>query len=86
MGWPAERFTYIGANNPPDLQQAIEAETRNRNAYVADPYSSSPEFRAKRDARNPYLRTAGYLLHCPELAPLFAHEGPAFYEGLLPWA
>ena len=85
MCWPAERFTYIGANNPPDLQQAIEAETRNRNAYVADPYSSSPEFRAKRDARNPYRRSAGYLLHCPELAPLIAHVGPAFYDGPLPW-
>ncbi len=84
--WPESRFTYIGANNPPDLAQAIEAETRNRNAYVADPYSNSPEFCAKRDARNPFRRTPGYLLHCPELAGLMAHPGPEFYAGPLPWS
>lgn len=83
--WQAARFTYIGANNPPDLAQAVEAETRNRAAYVADPYSSSPAFRAKRDARNPFRRTPGYLLHLPELAPLFAHEGPDPFTGPLPW-
>lgn len=86
MLWPADRFTYIGANNPPDLQQAIEAETRNRNAYVVDPYSASPEFRAKRDARNPYRRTAGYWAHCPEVVPLTEHSGPELYTGQLPWA
>ena len=83
--WPASRFSYIGANNPPDLHQAIEAETRNRAAYVADPYSSSPAFRAKRDARNPFRRTPGYLQSCPELAGLLAHEGPGLYTGSLPW-
>lgn len=83
--WPAARFTYNGVNDPPDLPQAIDAETRNRAAYVADPYSSSPAFRAKRDARNPFRRTPGYLQHCPELAPLFAHSGPDFYSGPLPW-
>jgi hypothetical protein len=83
--WPSDRFTYIGPNNPPDVGQAIEAETRNRAAYVADPYSSSPAFRAKREARNPFRRTPGYLLHCPELADLVAHEGPALYSGALPW-
>jgi hypothetical protein len=84
--WPDGRFTYIGANNPPDLAQAVEAETRNRAAYVADPYSSSPAFRAKREARNPFRRTPGYLSHMPELAPLFAHEGPGLYSGPLPRA
>ena len=86
IGWPQSRFTYIGANNPPDLAQAIEAETRNRNAYLADPYSNSPAFRAKRDARNPFRRTPGYLAVCPELTALIAHTGPAFYEGTLPWS
>lgn len=86
MLWPAERFTYIGANNPPDLQQAIDAETRNRQAYVEDPYSNSPAFRAKRDARNPFRRTAGYWAHCPEVVPLTEHPGPELYPGPLPWA
>ena len=83
--WPLSRFTYVGPNNPPAIDQAIEAETRNRAAYVADPYFSSPAFRAKRDARNPFRRTAGYLQVCPELTALVMHEGPVFYEGPLPW-
>jgi len=83
--WPASRFTYLGPNNPPAIDQAVEAETRNRAAYVADPYSSSPAFRAKREVRNPFRRTAGYLQVCPELTALVMHEGPAHYEWPLPW-
>ncbi|MFN0105499.1 MAG: hypothetical protein ACKV2U_25855 [Bryobacteraceae bacterium] len=83
--WPESRFTYLGPNNPDDLEQAIAAETGNRAAYVEDPYSSSPAFRAKRAARNPFRRTPGYLQHCPELAGLLAHQGPELYSGALPW-
>jgi len=83
--WSAHRFTYVGANNPPDLAQAMDAEARNRTACGADPYSSSPASRAKRDARNPFRRTPGYLLQCPELTGLMAHEGPELYSGALPW-
>jgi hypothetical protein len=85
MGWPAERFSYLGPNNPPDVDQAIAAETRNRGAYEKDPYSSTLEFRLKRDARNPFRRTAGYLQVCPELRGLIEHEGPDWYAGPLPW-
>lgn len=85
MLWPADRFTYLGPNNPPDLQQAIAAETRNRAAYVDDPYSASPSFRAKRDSRNPFRRNAGYSLCIPELAALEAHSGPEWFPGPLPW-
>lgn len=83
--WPEHRFTYIGANNPPRLEQAVQAETVNRAAYEADPYSSSPHFRAKRESRNPFRRTPGYWQHCPELLGLVAHEGPGLYSGALPW-
>ncbi|MBI2689954.1 MAG: hypothetical protein HYX27_26925 [Acidobacteria bacterium] len=83
--WPADRFTYLGANDPPALAQAVVAEERNRMAYVADPYSALAAFRAKREARNPFRRTAGYVLSCPELAGLLAHEGPELYSGTLPW-
>jgi hypothetical protein len=85
MLWPEDRFTYLGPNNPPDLGQALEAENRNRAAYELDPYSSSPAFRAKRDSRNPFRRTPGYLQRCPELAGLVAHEGPELYSGTVPW-
>jgi hypothetical protein len=85
IGWPAERYTYAGPNDPPELAQAIAAETRNREAYERDPYSASPEFRAKKQTRNPFRRQHGYHLSCPELAELLAHEGPALFTGFLPW-
>lgn len=85
MCWPASRFTYLGPNDPPELEQAIRAEARNRAAYERDPYSASSEFRAKRDARNPFRRTAGYLEVCPSLRGLIEHEGPEFYAGAVPW-
>jgi len=85
IGWPASRYDYCGPNNPPDVAQAIEAETRNRQAYVSDPYSRTPAFRAKRDSRNPFRRQHGYLASNSELAELFSHEGPELYAGALPW-
>jgi len=83
--WPPSCFTYLGPNNPPGIDQAIEAETRNRADYVVDPYSSSPAFRAKRESRNPLRRIPGYAQSCPELAQLMAHNGPEWYSGDVPW-
>ncbi|MCC6586490.1 MAG: hypothetical protein IT168_07205 [Bryobacterales bacterium] len=85
IGWPAERFLYEGPNNPPDLEQAHASEIRARERYQADPYSSDPEFAGKRAARNPFRREHGYRTSCPDLVPLFAHEGPGPYRGTLPW-
>ncbi len=58
--WPAGRYTYIGVNDPPALQAALEAEERTRAAWQADPLGDGPELRAKRDARNPFLRRSPY--------------------------
>jgi hypothetical protein len=69
IAWPSERFTYIGANNPPHLEQALAAETQARAKYLADPYSKGREFAAKKEARNPFRRQNGYSLSCPELFP-----------------
>lgn len=85
IGWPAERFTYLGANNPPDLQLALAAEARNREAYQRDPYSAGIEFRMKRQQRNPFHRTPDYLETCTELNDLFQHNGPELFSGNLPW-
>ncbi|GAB4356109.1 MAG: hypothetical protein OHK0021_00370 [Bryobacter sp.] len=65
LHWPAERFTYVGANDPPDLAQALAAEAQARAKYAADPYSASPEFQAKKQARNPFRRQHGYQTSCP---------------------
>lgn len=83
--WPASRFAYAGANDPPDVVQALAAEARTHAGYVADPYSSGAEYRAKRAARNPFGRQHGYGASCPELAPLLEHAGPEPYSGPLPW-
>jgi hypothetical protein len=83
--WPEERFCYLGPNNPRDLQQALAAEENTRRGYDKDPYSASAEFRSKRDARNPFGRTHDYLAVCPELRPLFEHQGPEWFRGPLPW-
>jgi len=83
--WPAGRYQYIGAGDPPEREQAVAAEARNRAAYVLDPYSASPEFRAKKAARNPFGRVHGYHQHVPALRQLLAHEGPEWFTGPLPW-
>jgi hypothetical protein len=83
--WPEARFRYMGANNPDDLPQALEAEARAVHAYTADPYSSGGFFRAKRAERNPFRRQHGYDVSCPEVIELFQWAGPGRFEGALPW-
>jgi hypothetical protein len=85
IGYPAERFGYLGPNNPRDLDQALASEERAVEAYRRDPYSSGESFRAKRAERNPYRRQNGYAISCPEMAGLLAHQGPESYDGPLPW-
>ncbi len=67
IGWPRDRFTYVGANNPASLEQALASEASAREKYRADPYSNSEEFRRKKDARNPTRRQHGYAVSCPDL-------------------
>lgn len=67
IAWPRERFRYVGANDPDAIGQALEAEQRAREKYRLDPYSNGPEFRAKKDERNPFRRQNGYALSCPEM-------------------
>lgn len=83
--WPANRFAYAGANDPPEIGQAVEAEARTRAGYIADPYSSGGQYRAKREARNPFRRQHGYGASCPELTGLLGHVGPEPYRGPVPW-
>lgn len=85
IGWPGSRFAYDGPNNPPELPQALDSEARARAAYAADPYSSGPLFRSKRDQRNPFRRSHGYLATSPGLEPLFRHQGPDLFAAPLPW-
>lgn len=76
--WPAGRFTFLGANDPPALDQATAAEARTMAGYRADPYSASPEFAAKKASRNPFGRVPPYAA----LEGLMRPGGPA---EPLPW-
>ncbi len=83
--FPAERFRYLGPNNPRDLGQALASESRAVEAYRADPYSSGERFRAKRAERNPFRRQNGFAISCPEVAPLLVHPGQELFDGPLHW-
>ena len=65
--WPRERFTYVGANDPEAIGQALSAEVIAREKYRLDPYSVDAEFRAKKEQRNPFRRQNGYAISCPEM-------------------
>lgn len=67
IGWPREQFTYVGANDPDAIEQALRAEANAREKYRADPYSLGEEFSAKKQQRNPFRRQNGYAISCPEM-------------------
>ncbi|MBZ2179634.1 MAG: hypothetical protein K7J47_18225 [Acidobacteria bacterium] len=85
IGWPEERWGYVGPNDPPELAQALAAEERTAAGYRVDPYSAGAEYRRKREVRNPYRRHHGYGASCPEVGELLGWEGPGLYAGGLPW-
>lgn len=70
IGWPRDRFSYLGPNNPDALDQALASEARALEKYTADPLSQSPEFRAKKAERNPFQRFNGYIRTNPRWAHL----------------
>jgi hypothetical protein len=86
IGFPAERFAYVGVNNPPNLAAALDGERRNASLpFQADPYGMIGVLAEKRAARNPFHRTPPYAAERPELAALLAHVGPEPFQGALPW-
>jgi hypothetical protein len=85
LRFPAARFRYVGANDPPELEKNLHFETARRETFVADPYGAGPEPVAKRAARNVYRRQHGYAASCPDLAELLRYTGPAIYASPVPW-
>ena len=84
--WPAERFEFVGVNNPPALSGAEVGESNAREQFLRDPYGTHAPLMVKREARNPFRRQTPYALTCPEVAPLLNHPGPAQFSAPLPWA
>ncbi len=83
--WPADRFRYIGVNDPPELEKNLPFEEMRREIFRLDPYGSSPEPSEKRRARNAFRRQHGYAESCPEIADLIRWQGPQLFDGPLPW-
>lgn len=82
---PADRFTYVGVGDPPDLERNLPFEAARRELFVADPYGASADAVSKREARNAFRRRHGYASSCPEVAELLRYSGPEIYPGALPW-
>jgi hypothetical protein len=85
LGWPAERFEFIGVNNPPDLAGAQAGESKAVEQFRLDPYGWRLPLADKRAARNPFQRQPPYALSCPEAAALLNHREPELYAGPWPW-
>jgi hypothetical protein len=83
--FPANRFHYIGVNDPVDLSAAARDEAQTCAAFALDPYAAGGFLAGKRALRDPFRNQPGFALSCPELRGLLAHRGPEIYSGPLPW-
>lgn len=88
LRFPPEDFVYVGVDPPEASRDTLDKgeQANSLGPYSRDPYGCSRELQAKREARNPFHRSHGYLFGCPELVPLFNHCGPEIFERDLPWS
>lgn len=86
LRFPPGRFTFVGVNDPEDLEAAMEGERRRGlGPFLADPYGCGEILSSKRRDRNPFEQEHAYARTCPEVADLLGHAGPGLFEGPLPW-
>lgn len=85
LRFPAERFQFVGVNQPVDLAGAQAGEAQAVAAFTADPYGSSGVLARKRADRDPFRRRHAYDATCPDLEGLLGHPGTEPYTGPLPW-
>jgi len=84
--FPEERFTFLGVNDPPNVEKAIQRDMKSAvEPFMKDPYGCGEFLSAKRRERNPFKRQHGYAFSCPELEELLRHQGPELYQVRLPW-
>ncbi len=82
---PENMITFVGANNPEDIELALKGEARAIKLMEYDPYCSHDELLEKKNQRNPWKRQHGYPISCPELKELFEYKGREIFRGTLPW-
>ena len=51
--WPAERFEFVGVNNPLNLTGAEVGESKAREQFLRDPYGTHAPLKLKRSTANP---------------------------------
>lgn len=88
IGYPEERFAFIGVNNPVNLTVAKREERSAIRAFEDDPYGikETPENTSeekkkklgflgdKRKNRNPFNRKHPYITSCPELEDILKYH------------
>lgn len=82
---PESMITFIGANNPENLELALAGEEKVIKAMTNDPYCIHDELLEKKNQRNPWKRQHGYSVSCPELKDFFDYSGRNIYPGKFPW-
>jgi hypothetical protein len=61
LGIPADRFSYVGCNNPSDLPGALAGEETALKQFRADPSGEHPPLSDKKHQRNPFDLTNPYI-------------------------
>ncbi len=82
---PESMVTFLGPNNPDDLELALKGEEKAIELMKNDPYCIHGEFLEKKNQRNPWRRQHGYTISCPELKELLEYKGREIFTGKLPW-
>lgn len=66
LGIPNNSFTYVGCNDPIDLDGAMKWEEKTLELFMADPHGDNPPLSDKRQRRNPFHKIPPYS-DCPPL-------------------
>lgn len=87
LRFPRDRFQFIGANDPPQLETARQGEVATLALFAQDPYGATQDgaLARKRRARNPFRRQPAFSVSNPALRDLLQHCGPEPFTGPLPW-
>jgi hypothetical protein len=63
---PSKHFTFVGLNNPVNIEGATIGEKRTLEEFKADPFGNHEPLRSKRAERNPFNKDHPYK-DCPEI-------------------
>lgn len=97
IGWPADRFAYVGIDDAGDTTEHYAGELKyGYTPFLSAPSGCHPPLSTKRMLRNPFSRYHPYHTSCPELSDLFEWCPPliinppedapgAVFEGSTPW-